>query len=1001
MFTQQQDNTFYQPPKMNMSKPTFFYKYNNETYAEQNSMKTDSPFFTVNQGSFDNSKRILNTMDMNNSAFNNNYSNNYSNNSNNNNYSNNNFSYNNSNGGNNTNNTASRPNSAQRKTPKGSVTAADRAIRFGGSSKTTLYNKLKLERVKERKEAIKNNLMDGPNTKRRLEDAIIFRGTCETKCPTFEILEREIQNGLDSFELNERGEVDPDKVVKAYRRSAAGNEQPLPSDVRTPEALLATLDYLFHEILPNYPLEQCHAFLRDRTRSIRQDFTLQNIRDTTAVIAHEQIARFHILCLHEMCEMDDSKFSAQQETEQLRKVLLSLVEFYDDLREEDIQTPNEAEFRAYFMLINIRDSDITRQAMTLPIHVFRHPYMDKALLFHGIVQSGLEIEESATRKNKVKNSLLNQNWFTRLFKMVAMPDTPFLISCLLEYHFPEIRKNALKALNRCFSTIVGGASVEELKTMLGYDSISQILSDAKSYGLQLDMSLGIPSISFSQKHNITKAFVFREPISNPSPTKSLTLVEPKKNNRSLEDIVCNVEELKIPQVPNKYQNTSTIYTPMISSRPTHPSTRRTAPLPPFIQATPNIAAPTPSHPSPTAPPNASNPFMTKRKNEIDNEKNARIKTALDLKKNLQMAEASISEERKRLEKMIDNKQKKKEEEHQKRQQREIEMMRKKDEEARLLRMELERKKKQQEMEKLMEQVASKMKAVKRNRTIHLIKSRLLPRLDVARCRIKKRECTLRKSSPMKRLLNVLSNKTYAAFNCKELLTLYRHGVIDQKERVKLAYEREEEAIYILSQEFWDTQSTQRLESKPLEDIYPHIKDKMIQRLPADYKPTWELSVVVADETLASSQWYRHYLKLEQPFSRKIHRFQHCDIKAKMYTPDTIVSSKSCEEIGGILFSLPETEFHNELEWNAYWEIHCHRLEEFISKIYSFNVNASIPLVISFFPGSNISEEMISEIPRLLRLLSNEAIKDYHILLMNGPTLAIRTHQEIEWMASIM
>lgn len=52
------------------------------------------------------------------------------------------------------------------------------------------------------------------------------------------MLEREIQNGLDSLEMDDEGNLDPEKAVKAYRRSAAGIDQPLPSDVRSPEALL-------------------------------------------------------------------------------------------------------------------------------------------------------------------------------------------------------------------------------------------------------------------------------------------------------------------------------------------------------------------------------------------------------------------------------------------------------------------------------------------------------------------------------------------------------------------------------------------------------------------------------------------------------------------------------------------------------------------------------------------------------------------------------------------
>jgi hypothetical protein len=79
------------------------------------------------------------------------------------------------------------------------------------------------------------------------------------------------------------------------------------------------LDYLINTIVRLRPLHNCHAFVRDRTRSIRQDFTLQNIRDVTAVQAHEKIARFHILCLHDLTGYDEKQFSEQQETEQLRK----------------------------------------------------------------------------------------------------------------------------------------------------------------------------------------------------------------------------------------------------------------------------------------------------------------------------------------------------------------------------------------------------------------------------------------------------------------------------------------------------------------------------------------------------------------------------------------------------------------------------------------------------------------------------------------------------------
>jgi SAC3/GANP family len=52
---------------------------------------------------------------------------------------------------------------------------------------------------------------------------------------------------------------------------------------------------------------------------VRKDFGVQNVKNMDAVRSHEWIARFHILSLHEMCELDEEKFSEQQENEQLRK----------------------------------------------------------------------------------------------------------------------------------------------------------------------------------------------------------------------------------------------------------------------------------------------------------------------------------------------------------------------------------------------------------------------------------------------------------------------------------------------------------------------------------------------------------------------------------------------------------------------------------------------------------------------------------------------------------
>ncbi|KAI8874886.1 hypothetical protein K501DRAFT_297785 [Backusella circina FSU 941] len=328
-------------------------------------------------------------------------------------------------------------------------------------------------------------------------------------CPEFEIIEREIQNNIDAMELDENGEVDLDKMVKAYRRSAAGNEQPLPSDVRSAEALSRTMDYLVDEVLSNNALENCHGFIRDRTRSIRQDFTRQNIRDITAIEVFERIARFHIMCLHEMCEFDENKFSHQQEMEQLRKVLISLIEFYDDLREDGIQTENEAEFRAYHIIAHFRDQDVVRQTMTLPLALFKHPHIELALKFHSLAQRNNEIMETASRRNKPTNVPAAQNFYTQFFKLVAKSQTPFLMSCLLESHFADVRKGALKSMNISYVYKLSGVPASYVERILGYDDIIQLMEEAKLYGIVVDESLDEPTFRFGQKHYKTKQAVFR------------------------------------------------------------------------------------------------------------------------------------------------------------------------------------------------------------------------------------------------------------------------------------------------------------------------------------------------------------------------------------------------------------------------------------------------------------------------------------------------------------
>ncbi|KAJ8021071.1 Germinal-center associated nuclear protein [Holothuria leucospilota] len=195
-------------------------------------------------------------------------------------------------------------------------------------------------------------------------------GECEDMCPEKERYMREFQRRLSMYEVENVGareqRVCHPAAVKEYSRSSADQELPLPSDLRPPEVLVMTMDYIMNNILDkgvgedNHSWGEWYTFLWDRTRSLRKDITQQQLCDKTAVSLLEKCTRFHIFCAHRLCEEDLSAFDPKINSENLTKCLQSLKHLYDDLSDKDILCENEAEFRAYDVLLNLNQGDILR-----------------------------------------------------------------------------------------------------------------------------------------------------------------------------------------------------------------------------------------------------------------------------------------------------------------------------------------------------------------------------------------------------------------------------------------------------------------------------------------------------------------------------------------------------------------------------------------------------------------------------------------------------------------
>lgn len=285
------------------------------------------------------------------------------------------------------------------------------------------------------------------------------------------------------------------KMVKRFRRAAAGNDEQLPSDIRTPMTLLQTMNYLIRYVINGgESLAVIHMFVWNRTRSIRNDFSVQQLTHEedvkTAVICLERIARFHIVSLHLLSNPSNTEqFDRHQEREQLNNTMLSLMYYYDDNRER-IHFPNEDEFRAYHILFSIHD-----QRPDLEARVQKWP---PALLASPRVQVALELFAAACNTWEPQGALdsrrpnaVAQGFYTRFFNIINSPSVSYLMACVAEVYFNHIRQTAIRAIWKAYCrTPLSQQSkndhwtVEELTKVLHFDDDEQTIEYCNAQGLQ-------------------------------------------------------------------------------------------------------------------------------------------------------------------------------------------------------------------------------------------------------------------------------------------------------------------------------------------------------------------------------------------------------------------------------------------------------------------------------------------------------------------------------------
>jgi len=175
-------------------------------------------------------------------------------------------------------------------------------------------------------------------------------------------------------------------------------------------------------------------------------------------------------------------------------VFQSLDQFYTDRRTSRTSSsttpssPHEAEFCAYLLLAHIWDTDILRKTESLPAYLFCTPQIQLALQITYMAQRS--VDPQAGRSKPV--SELSQNFFTKFFKTVQRGTTPYLVACLVESHFGDVRKAGLFGMKRSFLPRHGAIPVEDLVATLGCDDIRDVAEVCEEYGLKVTREGSVP-----------------------------------------------------------------------------------------------------------------------------------------------------------------------------------------------------------------------------------------------------------------------------------------------------------------------------------------------------------------------------------------------------------------------------------------------------------------------------------------------------------------------------
>lgn len=298
---------------------------------------------------------------------------------------------------------------------------------------TKKQQKIMNKKAKNMKIEIKNNFVDQKSFNNRMQR---FQSEKKKFVRKIELFEKETNNLVNNCIVGTSKDLE-----KEYLRLTG---EPEPANVRPLNVLKQSLDY----ILDKYSTSKDYRYVCDQLKAIRQDLTVQMIRNDFTIQVYETHVRLAIVT------------GDRDSLNQCQSQLKSLYETVANGNE------NEAEFIGYRLLY----------------YILTKSYKD---LNRIIIEIKRKYNENEYLKHLIKfRTAWHMNNYVMLFKLYKKSNqmSKYLIDLFIERE----RKLALKMIIKSYRPHI---KLEIVKELLVYESINKCKEDLLSYGLCIQSEL--------------------------------------------------------------------------------------------------------------------------------------------------------------------------------------------------------------------------------------------------------------------------------------------------------------------------------------------------------------------------------------------------------------------------------------------------------------------------------------------------------------------------------